>query len=128
MTIPRNIHTERVNHLLPKFPSLWDVEIHLGGDSKKGAALLETVREQLEKIRRIVLVLIIILDEEHPLDLAKANPWDALRLEYSRGYGDVLDVPGGFLNRRMQVQWEPSRGMSTPLYGVARKMRLILEH
>jgi len=106
MMISDTIRVEQVI-LLQKFPALADVEIQLGSD---GAKFLDRVREQLERIQKVVLVLLVESSKrEGTIDVCKATPDEALREECKKGYRGVLDIPGGYLNRRMQMEYRPPK-------------------
>jgi hypothetical protein len=121
MAISRSMQAYNINEVLPKFPSLWEVELNLGTGAQRGAVLLKAAREQLERIERIILVFLI----EHNDDLF--DPWDVLRKEYARGYGDVLDVPEGYLTKRkMRLEYRAPEGTYSKL-GAPGILRLTFE-
>jgi hypothetical protein len=105
ITISRGILTYNIIEMLPQFPNLWEVELNLGQGGQRSFVLLRNIREQLEMVQRVILVLLINHEEE------RSDPWDVLRNEYKRGYGDVLDVPDGYLkNRGMRLDYHAPEG------------------
>lgn len=83
--------------------------------------LLKAVREKLERIERVILVFLI----EHNDDLF--DPWDVLRKEYVRGYGDVLDASEGYLTKRkMRLEYQAPEGNYSKL-GAPGTLRLTFE-
>ncbi|KAE9379503.1 hypothetical protein N431DRAFT_541051 [Stipitochalara longipes BDJ] len=124
MTISRAIHSERVNLLLPKFPAICEVEIQLGSD---GAKLLHSLRDQLDRIEKVVLVLLVTSSErEGAIDISKATADNILREQCKNGYGDVLDVAGGYLNRGMRMEYRPPKA-GFVRFGAPGILRLTLE-
>ena len=74
---------------VPKFPNVSEIEINIGTGALRGIILLQTVRQLLERIERVVLVFLV----EPTGDMS--DPWDILAREYVRGYSQILEVPEG---------------------------------
>jgi hypothetical protein len=122
ITISRSSLAYNILEILPQLPNLWEVELHLGQGGPSRFVLLHAVRELLEKIERVILVL-LINHEEH-----RSDPWDVLRNEYRRGYGDVFDVPDGYLkNRGMRLEYHAPEGNYSKLRALG-TLRLTFEH
>lgn len=110
-----------INETLPKFLALWEVELNLGTAAHRGRVLLGYVRAELERIGKVTLVLLM----QHKQDIS--DPWDFLRIEFARGYDDVLDVPEGYLrNRTMRVEYQAPTGNYSKL-GAPGTLRIIYE-
>ncbi|KAE9381895.1 hypothetical protein N431DRAFT_425474 [Stipitochalara longipes BDJ] len=121
MIISRNMQANNIAETLPRFPALWEVELNLGTAVHRGTILLSFVRTELERLQNVTLVLLI----QHNKELS--SPWDILRTEYAKGYGDVLDVPEGYLkNRAMRLNYQAPTGNYSKL-GAPGILRLTYE-
>ena len=127
MNIPRNTPSQAVIDLLPRFPALWEVEIQLGAGSNQGSQFLDMVRARLDRIKKVILVLWITRNEtKHAYDLTKATAENVLREECRCGYGEVLDVPDGYLGREMQLEYQAPKA-NYQRFGAPGILRLTLE-
>ena len=121
MIISRNVQAYEIKETLPRFPALWEVELNLGTAAHRGMVLLRYVHAELERMGKVTLVLLM----QHNKDIS--DPWDFLRIEFARGYDDVLDVPEGYLrNRAMRLEYQAPTGNYSKL-GAPGTLRIIYE-
>jgi len=74
---------------VPNFANVREIEINIGSGALRGVILLQTVRQLLEGIERVVLVFLVGLTGD------MSDPWDILAREYVRGYSQILELPEG---------------------------------
>jgi hypothetical protein len=116
-------HSDTANEVLSKFPALSEAEIELTRfPASSSLSFLRQVREQLDRIEKVILVLWIA---PYP-GLTSDTPQVALRKKYKFGCGDMFYVPHGYLGRGVKMEYQPPKA-EFQLFGAQAILRLTLE-